>query len=53
MCFLDDSAVRAQWQAERAQAAPAHGRRYGTFPGQWHDTLPAPELPNARLRPRG
>jgi quercetin 2,3-dioxygenase len=47
------AAFRAQWQAERAQAAPAHGRRYGAFPGQWNDTLPAPELPNARLRPRG
>jgi len=49
-------AFRAQWQAERAGNVPAGGRRYGTFPAQWaqwDDTLPAPELPGVRLRPRG
>jgi redox-sensitive bicupin YhaK (pirin superfamily) len=46
------AAYRAQWQAERAGNAPPGNRRYGTFPSQWDHTLPAPELPNARLRPR-
>jgi quercetin 2,3-dioxygenase len=46
-------AYRDQWQAERTGNAPAGARRYGTFPAQWDDTLPAPELPGARLRPRG
>ena len=46
-------AYRDQWQAERAGNAPAGARRYGTFPAQWDDTLPAPELPGVRLRPRG
>lgn len=43
---------RAQWQAQRAQPRQGSGR-YGIFPSQWHTTLPAPELPNARLRLRG
>ena len=47
------AAYRAQWQAERA-GLTAHGtRRYGRFPAQWEHTLPAPELPSTRLRPRG
>jgi quercetin 2,3-dioxygenase len=47
------AAYRAQWQAERAGNEPLGTWRYGTFPSQWDHTLPAPELPNARLRPRG
>jgi redox-sensitive bicupin YhaK (pirin superfamily) len=47
------AAYRAQWQAERAGNAPGSTGRYGTFPSQWDHTLPAPELPNARLQPRG
>lgn len=46
------AAYRAQWQAERAQAGTGPGR-YGRFPAQWDHTMPAPALPNARLRPRG
>lgn len=42
---------RAQWQAQRAQPRQGSGR-YGIFPSQWHTTLPAPELPNARVRLR-
>jgi redox-sensitive bicupin YhaK (pirin superfamily) len=45
-------AYRARWQAERAGNVDGH-RRYGTFPAEWEHTLPAPELPNARLRQRG
>jgi len=45
-------AYRAQWQAERGRARSRPGP-FGQFPGQWESTLPAPELPNARLRPRG
>jgi redox-sensitive bicupin YhaK (pirin superfamily) len=45
-------AYRAQWQAQREQthAGPSP---FGEFPEQWATTLPAPELPNIRLRPRG
>ena len=50
---------RAQWQAEiGAEDAPAAvgtataGPRFGTFPGDEPAPLPAPALPNARLRPR-
>jgi redox-sensitive bicupin YhaK (pirin superfamily) len=46
------AAYRAQWQAERAGNVTLGRRRYGTFPSPWDHTLPAPELPNARLRPR-
>lgn len=42
---------REQWQAERATGGPGGGR-FGTFPDTWSSTLPAPELPNARLTPR-
>jgi quercetin 2,3-dioxygenase len=45
------AAYRAQWQAQRAQTHPSRGP-YGLFPAEWDHTLPAPELPNARLRPR-
>lgn len=41
---------REQWQRERAGAEPL---RYGEFPEQWEDTLPAPVLPNIRLKSRG
>ena len=53
-------AFREAWQRERstpdryAAAAPGEDRRYGAFPAQWGEgTLPAPELPNLRLRSRG
>ena len=52
-------AYRAQWQAEiGAGDAPAAagtgtaGPRFGTFPAGEPAPLPAPALPNARLRPR-
>ncbi|MDT0304296.1 pirin family protein [Streptomonospora wellingtoniae] len=53
-------AFREQWQSERADdgaASDGSGRpgrpgRFGPFPEQWETTLAAPELPNARLRPR-
>ena len=50
---------RAQWQAEiGVEDAPASagtengGPRFGTFPAGEPAPLPAPALPNARLRPR-
>jgi redox-sensitive bicupin YhaK (pirin superfamily) len=50
-------AFREQWQAERAAAereeAPRASARYGPFPEAWDRTLPAPALPNLRLRTRG
>ncbi|MGH8875885.1 MAG: pirin family protein [Stackebrandtia sp.] len=47
----DITEYRAQWQAAREPgAAPG---RFGPFPPQWANTLPAPELPNVRLKPRG
>ncbi|WP_092629249.1 pirin family protein [Actinopolyspora mzabensis] len=58
------AAFRERWQHEReqpdsgedrdAQASGQYGasRQYGQFPTQWEATLPAPELPNARLKPR-
>jgi redox-sensitive bicupin YhaK (pirin superfamily) len=42
---------RNQWQAERAGETDGTGR-FGRFPDAWDHTLPAPELPNARLTPR-
>ncbi|MEO7131275.1 MAG: pirin family protein [Dermatophilaceae bacterium] len=44
---------RAQWQRERADRSLGGAGRYGPFPAAWPDTLPAPKLPNLRLRPRG
>ncbi|HVK20177.1 MAG TPA: pirin family protein [Actinokineospora sp.] len=41
---------REQWQRERAGSDPT---RFGTFPEQWAQTLPAPALPNIRLKARG
>ncbi|MFD4467895.1 pirin family protein [Rhodococcus sp. NPDC058505] len=42
---------RADWQSERDNRPAADGR-FGPFPGEWDETIPAPMLPNARLRPR-
>ncbi len=44
-------AFREDWQRQRA--APHDGGRYGDFPATWSGTLPAPDLPNVRLRSRG
>lgn len=44
-------AFREEWQSSREPSAPVG--RYGPFPTAWHETLPAPSLPNARLRLRG
>ena len=41
---------REDWQRQRVGHAPG---RYGEFPDAWEHTLPAPELPNIRLRSRG
>jgi redox-sensitive bicupin YhaK (pirin superfamily) len=49
---------RAQWQSEigagdmPAVGTESAGRRFGTFPAGEPAPLPAPALPNARLRPR-
>jgi len=50
---------RAQWQAEigaedvpAAAGAGSADRRFGEFPPGEPAPLPAPALPNARLRPR-
>ncbi len=42
--------ARADWQAERERGG---GERFGAFPGAWETSLPAPVLPDVRLRPRG
>lgn len=42
---------RKEWQSAREPSAPPG--RYGPFPPAWQETLPAPPLPNARLRLRG
>jgi quercetin 2,3-dioxygenase len=42
-------ALREDWERQRAGQAPG---RYGVFPATWEHTLPAPDLPNVRLRPR-
>ena len=46
-------AFRDQWQRQRADRTPGPPGRYGAFPDVWEHTLPAPELPNVRLRSRG
>ena len=43
---------REDWQRQRAGQAPGTPGRYGVFPDAWAHTLPAPELPNVRLRSR-
>ncbi|OFE16214.1 pirin [Humibacillus sp. DSM 29435] len=45
-------AFREQWQHERGEQPPTLPGRFGTFPTEWDHTLPAPELPNLRLRAR-
>ncbi|MGP3968947.1 pirin family protein [Streptomyces sp. 6N223] len=54
------AAYRAEWQAERGGDGEGTGTgtgtlRFGAFPAEWGQdgTLPAPELPHTRLRPRG
>jgi quercetin 2,3-dioxygenase len=52
------AAFREDWQRQRAGLLPlglcdTASARYGTFPDAWTHTLPAPDLPNVRLRPRG
>lgn len=47
------AAYREQWQHERSHQDGDGSSRYGRFPGEWSETLPAPELPNARLKLRG
>lgn len=42
---------RAEWQRQAADGRDAVGP-YGTFPDEWATVLPAPELPNAQLKPR-
>jgi redox-sensitive bicupin YhaK (pirin superfamily) len=44
---------RDDWQRQRAGQASGAPGRYGVFPDAWDFTLPAPELPNIRLRLRG
>ena len=44
---------RRQWQQERADPRSGGSRRFGRLPAEWSTTLPAPELPNARLTTRG
>jgi hypothetical protein len=53
-------AYRDQWQSEIGAAADtedaggeASGLRFGPFPPGGPAALPAPALPNARIRPRG
>lgn len=45
---------RARWMDERPRPDCPGGERrpYGTFPSSWAETLPAPDLPHARLTPR-
>jgi redox-sensitive bicupin YhaK (pirin superfamily) len=45
-------AFRQQWQAEVIAGANLSGR-FGAVAGYPGDALPAPELPNVRLQPRG
>lgn len=46
--------AREAWQRERDQAPDAAPRpRFGVVAGDPNGTLPAPELPTVRLRPRG
>ena len=42
---------RAEWQEQATTGSTVAGP-YGRFPDRWATVLPAPELPNARLRPR-
>ena len=44
---------RERWQQARATRGRGEHGDYGPFPEAWATTLPAPELPNLRLRSRG
>jgi hypothetical protein len=44
---------REDWQRQRSGQPGGTPGRYGAFPDEWAHTLPAPELPNIRLRSRG
>ena len=46
--------ARADWQhqVEQQQATSSSDGRFGAFPKEWKEVLPAPELPTVRLRPR-
>lgn len=44
---------RTRWERERSGTGPTGSRTFGAFPSDWEHTLPAPELPNARLKTRG
>lgn len=44
---------RADWQRERDDQSDPGSSRFGPFPSEWSETIPAPILPNVRLRPRG
>ncbi|MFC7451176.1 pirin family protein [Rhodococcus daqingensis] len=43
---------REDWQRERSHRPGETPGRYGPFPAQWRETIPAPILPNTRLKPR-
>lgn len=47
------TAFRDDWQRERGLPGGDPQGRFGSFPDAWATTLPAPELPNLRLRSRG
>lgn len=49
----DVVAARAAWMEEIGQSGPGDDPRFGTFPEGQPAPLPAPVLPNARMRPRG
>ncbi|MFE3290378.1 pirin family protein [Rhodococcus sp. NPDC059234] len=44
---------REDWQRERRDQSSPQTGRYGPFPAEWQQTIPAPDLPNVRLAPRG
>jgi len=41
---------RADWERERTAGEVG---RFGAFPTQWQETIPAPALPGVRLKLRG
>ena len=44
---------REEWQRARDESGESGETAYGVFPEEWDHTLPAPGLPNLRLRSRG
>ncbi|MFF0818008.1 pirin family protein [Rhodococcus sp. NPDC003318] len=44
---------REDWQRERDERPAPEASRFGPFPAAWRETIPAPVLPNTRLKPRG